>query len=479
MVIKRGGRLIGLGVVLVALLWLLQWAVLPSLVRQKVASALSNLGLSPFRFQVDSASLWGTELRNLEAGDGVRVHADAISVRYTPWSALAGSLDLIRISGADVELQTKKGRPPMPATKPASEPAAPLPFKRLELLPARVRLPLNNEPGKQAVLNLQGTLHNTAGVLEGQLQGSTEPLRIEDEKTLASLWPAAGDWALTGQFSLDGQVQWRRGQMQPRIRLSVQDAAIKSKAYDVAMEGISGETTISQFAPLTTPGNQPFSIRHATVGKFEGTDGRIAFRIESPGSILIERTQWGWAGGSLYAYAFRIDPAHPAVNLIVYADHLELKQLLPLISSGQASGEGVLYARVPVAVNWPRVTLGEGFVYATGGGWMKLGETVAVVGDLLDQSDPRFKQQPELSQVKTRMMVAMRDFQYDVLKVDFKSDGNKGLVASVQVHGKGRTGDKPQEVYLTVNTTGLDQLFNEVLVIKKAVSSFGQERRSP
>ena len=95
------------------------------------------------------------------------------------------------------------------------------------------------------------------------------------------------------------------------------------------------------------------------------------------------------------------------------------------------------------------------------------------VAGLLDQSDPRFASDPKMKEVKSRIMEALRNFNYDTLKVDLiQKDG--GLTASVTVNGKGGTGDTAQELDLTVNVNGIDQLLRQALIIKQALGAVGQ-----
>jgi hypothetical protein len=87
----------------------------------------------------------------------------------------------------------------------------------------------------------------------------------------------------------------------------------------------------------------------------------------------------------------------------------------------------------------------------------------------MDQSDPRFNSDSTLQQVKSQLLESLRDFDYNVLKVEFKHEPADdkhagGLVATVQAQGKGRSRPNLPEIVPTLNVRGLDQLLNEVLV---------------
>jgi hypothetical protein len=51
---------------------------------------------------------------------------------------------------------------------------------------------------------------------------------------------------------------------------------------------------------------------------------------------------------------------------------------------------------------------------------------------------------------------------------------NGGLTASVTVNGKGGTGETAQELDLTVNVNGIDQLLRQALIIKQALGAMGK-----
>jgi hypothetical protein len=203
------------------------------------------------------------------------------------------------------------------------------------------------------------------------------------------------------------------------------------------------------------------------------TKGGVEFRVERPDSIHIERSRWTWAGGQVYTYDVRIDPANPQkVNAVVYADKLDLKQLLGVVAQGQASGQGQLYGRLPVKIDWPSISFGEGFLYAIGSGGIQVGGKADQVSKMLDQSDPRFASDPKMREVKARILDALRNFNYDALKLDLVQKGG-GLTASITVNGKGGTGPTAQELDLTVNLNGIDQVLSQALVIRKALGAMG------
>jgi len=128
-----------------------------------------------------------------------------------------------------------------------------------------------------------------------------------------------------------------------------------------------------------------------------------------------------------------------------------------------------MYGRLPVKIRWPQIIFGNGYLYsAPGGGTFQLGaKMLSQLGDLLDKSDPRFATDDSFKQVKARALEAMSDFQYDVLKIDWKSTPT-GLFGAAHVEGKGRQSEGGgHPLSLTVNFPNMDQALTRYLIMKK------------
>jgi hypothetical protein len=199
------------------------------------------------------------------------------------------------------------------------------------------------------VAPMSGTASVTDGVLA--LNGAWA---IEEGKTLL---PAAQGVDVTGRFGLHA----RLGPSVRDVRVSIDDGKIVAKDYDASFEGITAAVALESFSPLATPPSQHVTLKHATIGKLELADGALDVRVENPNAIFVEQTTFGWAGGRMFASAFRFDPLHPKVDLIVSGDDLDLNQVLAILSDGKASGAGRLYGRLPVRIEWPRFAFGDGF----------------------------------------------------------------------------------------------------------------------
>ena len=292
---------------------------------------------------------------------------------------------------------------------------------------------------KQAVLQAKGHVDVSSGVPLGKARAWMPRFVIEDEKELAGILAEAQGIDLSGTLEIDAAVELLADRILPRITLKAEDVMLASKRYKAKVEGLTTEVVIDSFAPLSTPGHQRIAAARANLGGLRVEDGFVDFRIESLQSVFIERSEWGWAGGRLYTYALRFDPAKP-IDLVAYGDKLDLAEILAMIPDERAEGKGTLYGRLPVSVQWgerPKVRFGNGFLYATPGeGGSVRVKDAAFLASSLESGAAQSAGTTVVAEVRKRFEAALRDFEYDVFKIDFVREGEH-LVARVFVRGRG------------------------------------------
>ena len=86
-----------------------------------------------------------------------------------------------------------------------------------------------------------------------------------------------------------------------------------------------------------------------------------------------------------------------------------------------------------------------------------------LLGETLDKSDTRFTSYKDLAEAKRRILEALADFEYDRLTFDLAEEPAAGGRLSVNTHGKGRVGRRPQELDVTLNFRGVNDVLNEGL----------------
>jgi hypothetical protein len=290
---------------------------------------------------------------------------------------------------------------------------------------------------------------------------------------LRALLPGAiADADVTGRF--DAEVGYSLGTDGTEQRwgtVNVENASLNSKSLDADLSGVSGLVSLRSFDPLESHPGQRLSVKSARLGKYAIRDGGGHFRLDPGGIIFVEDAAFAFAGGEVSARGFRIQPSRQAVEMVVYADGLDLGKLASTVSDGRVNGTGKVYARLPVSVVWPeRIRPGTGYVYAEGGdGRISLGVNAADVAALLGASAQGDANQQLL---KERITGALTSFGYSQLSLTFTRDEQatdpaKALIASLRFAGKGPEKLGGQVLDLTFNFTGVEDLLSAALLIKR------------
>jgi hypothetical protein len=317
-------------------------------------------------------------------------------------------------------------------------------------------------PGAQ--LQSKGDFNFAASPAPGEIFITVPQFTLSDGNAVGSLAPGLKNLQITGDVKIGGKFTFENGQTLPNINVQCGNVSVIDPSLGASITGLAANVTFTNLSPLETPGNQQISIKEAKIGKVVLDNGTAALRVEGTNSVLIERSQWAFADGTLLSNAFRISPGSGVTDLIVEGQNLSMQTLLETFLPGQATGDGRIYGSLPISVRWPNLQFGQGFVYsAPGGGTLQMPTAETKVGDLLDQSDPRFATDDAYKQLKTKVVSALHDFQYDVIKMDWTT-GPDGLVTKVQLQGKGKQGG--QAVNLNIKFTGLDKALMRYIINK-------------
>jgi hypothetical protein len=243
-----------------------------------------------------------------------------------------------------------------------------------------------------------GTAENPAGP-HGAFQAQLPATTIDDPNKLASLLAPFHGITFTGTLAAKINLAFSAAVLVPLIHADLSDATLAMPQRGIGLEGVRGSLTINSLSPLASPGDQRLDIAKVRFNKFVVADNTLAYRIEDAHSLFLERYQGSWAGGHLYTYALRLDPAHPVLDATLFFDNLQLDQMLATVAPDYASGQGRLYGRLPVRVAWPHVTLGSGFLYAAPGGGTLRVQQAQDLAPAVDQSN--------LANVKQSLLAAL------------------------------------------------------------------------
>jgi hypothetical protein len=351
--------------------------------------------------------------------------------------------------------------------------------------PKTLDLPLNGTllqtPSDVAQLNLHGLLQKAALDVTGTIDGSTGKTDLSADMTaldlssLLGLTPPAMQSALDqlgGQADVKVNMQHNANNTQTTARIRLNEAFAVGKGESAwEIRGLMSDLVLSSILPLTTPPAQAFTVRSMKLDTQELTDATVAFEVKNANDIRIANAQVNWAGGRFSAEPFTVAMSAGTVQSVVTAEHVDLAQVLAVVTQGKATGTGKLTGKVPVKYDGQRLTFGDGVLESEGGGTLRLGEAAGSLGDVLDQTDPRFASDTQMKQVKQQILEAMKDFEYDHLRANFTHTQGE-LVVAVQFLGRGRVGAK-QPLDITLNFRGLEHGLNSYLAARARVLNSG------
>ncbi len=309
-----------------------------------------------------------------------------------------------------------------------------------------------------SLLSADGWIALAEAGIQARVAAVLPPFKLDDGTALALRVAALEGWTVTGTLGLTGAVAIENGK--PAGHVTVSAAGVEAASTDAGLElhNVNGTVTMNVADSISTPLTQRVTAGRVKMGTMEWTDAAVVFSLKNPSELFINELSAGWLGGRVSTAGVRINPAEPKFEAALVADRISLRELLALAAEGRARGEGLMSGRVPMKVDWPEVSFGTGLLRSQSAtGELEVLDT-KWLSDIMDKSDPRFITDRDLSEVKNRILRALTDFEYDRLTFAFAEEPESRGMLRVTTHGKGREGAKPQELDLTLNISGVDDL---------------------
>jgi hypothetical protein len=319
-----------------------------------------------------------------------------------------------------------------------------------------------------ALLTANGSLSHDDSGFDGKIVANLPTRQYDDSQILARRVPQLRGWDVTGKLGARAELTVERDQPRGEVTVTFDNADLASKDVGVEVHGLGGSVTIGFGASgVSTPAPQRITASRAAFASVDMSDAALVFQLQGPHAVLIDQLSANWLGGRVSTSGVRINPADPRFEATLIAERVQLRELLAFAAEGRARGEGLISGRVELRVNGSQVSLGRGQLRSESAtGEIQVADT-EWLGAALDASDPRFSAAGELAQVKDRILNALKDFTYDRLTFTLAEEpASRGLLR-VNTHGKGRTGASPQELDLTLNFRGINDLLNNAMKFKQ------------
>ncbi len=467
------------------------FAYLPTWAEGQVRGALADAGLTDANFALAAVTYEAIELRDVRlTGDPNAWSARSIRVTFDAGGVWDRRIERVEVDGlrwsvayADGELDPGPVARLLGDANAASEGpgwslgAVSVTDSIVWLAYAGRRWSLPIDTGEGGDPNAAYTVRFDRGARTLHVEVPTRTLEPDDLISTLLRREAKLDVAGRAGASIDVDMT---GRARAHVDLDGVDATYTADAADAdepAGYGVVGLTGRVAFDGLTPPRTAPGQQLHwRTLGLGELSFGRgvVRFTLEGRRSVLIEKLDWqGIDGGRFWAMAMRLDPQLPDVNIDLFVEQAPLGEWLPILTLGRATGSGAVSGRLPFRVRLeptPRIALGRGYLYAVDPGQVRI-EQVDAIDAMLERGGLAASGPDAYPQVVRRRLVqSLQDFAYDHLSfVMTERDG----VPTLTIRAVGRGAASGQEVNLTMNFTGYQDLIDFALRLQLGLKRAG------
>ena len=249
------------------------------------------------------------------------------------------------------------------------------------------------------------------------------------EIDLGKFLPSAKGFTFKGIFLEQGNVVIGKKGMQATSESSLSDGNLHHRKNKISVEGIQMSLWITDLVKMQSAPGQKLRFMRASVGEIRIENGEIDFQIESPRSVLVEKSHFNWCDGKVDAPAIRFRSGLEAYNLILYCDRLNLAKVLQQFGAASVTAEGELNGRIPLIYQNGKLSFKDGFLYTTPGesGKIRMTDTEILTAGIPPDT-PQYVQM-ELARK------ALEDYDYSWAKLSLTSEG-EDLLLNMQLDGK-------------------------------------------
>ncbi len=243
------------------------------------------------------------------------------------------------------------------------------------------------------------------------------------------LFPAARGLSVAGELRAKGELSLVNSRLSGNLAAGIQHGRLENREKKMLIKDIVLDLSLPLLPRLRSAPAQRLDFSRASLGGLEFGPGTIRFQIESPSSLFIEKSDFSWCQGHVYAYGLRLHPDNRDFDITLYCDRLHLSQVLNQFGIAQVQGQGTVNGRIPLGFHRGRFTFDNGFLYSSPG---EGGVIRMAVADLLTAGIPR--DTPRFAQIDFAA-AALKDFDYNWVRLLFQSEAEE-LVVRMRLDGK-------------------------------------------
>lgn len=248
-----------------------------------------------------------------------------------------------------------------------------------------------------------------------------------DAVDLGKFITAAEVITFSGELESEGNLSVSAGNIQCSLDTVIRNSTLEFTKKRLTIEKVSLTVLMTDLLKMHSAPNQLFSFKKASLGKFTVNEGKIEFQVESPQSVLLENSEFGWCSGHIYTRAMRVLSGTNRYSIDLYCDRLNLAEILEQSGIVKAKGSGTVSGRIPVRFENGNLIFEDGFLFSEPGigGIIHIAETGIQASGT---SDPRYSQ---LEFAKE----ALKKFRYNWVKL-FLTTEREDLIVKMNLEGK-------------------------------------------
>lgn len=257
------------------------------------------------------------------------------------------------------------------------------------------------------------------------------PATLIDSANLPARDWLPGDSSFQGRLASQGQLQLTGNRFTGAAELELLDGTAFVPERGVAVSGMACSLHLPRLPLLISAPSQICRAASVDIGTLHFSDATIAFRVEDPTTIFIEKSRADWCRGTVESGSLRLSSRKPEVDTVLYASRLNFAEVLNQFGFQQTEGEGTLNGKLPLRWADRRLFFDDGFLFSTPGtgGIVRFTST-----ELLRQGIGAASQTGSLGY----SLRALEDFAYNWTKVTFNSSADELLMA-LELDGQPRT----------------------------------------
>ena len=209
------------------------------------------------------------------------------------------------------------------------------------------------DPSRRFILRVQATQDLKAAA--GSARIRLAPLEFGGPGAdLGRLLPGLGRLGIEawGELTLRGKARWTSETAGLTFAVGLQNVSVSMGSTQISC--LNGVIEL-QGLPLETAGAQEVSMARMDIG-LQLRDGRVRFRLQPTGELIVERGEWSAAGGKILT-AGQYDAGREFQDFLLAVDRVQFAELIGLLPVEGLTGSGVLSGRLPVRLTNDRVEI--------------------------------------------------------------------------------------------------------------------------